>query len=74
MSINKRQADVYVVLTDIIQKFILTIVFTICFVIVLYYLITSDPEWAKTAPLAAIELALTGTVYKMATHFFPEKK
>lgn len=72
--ITKEQAQVYKVIADIIQKFILTIVFIIVFCFVMYFLLTSDPQWAKTAPLATVELALAGTVYKMATHFYPKKK
>lgn len=74
MSISREQANVYKIISDIIQKFILTIVFSAVFCVVMYYLIVSEPEWAKTTPLAAIELALSGTVYKLAGHFFPNKK
>jgi uncharacterized YccA/Bax inhibitor family protein len=71
MNIDKEKVEVYKVLADIIQKLMLTIVFSIVFCVVIYFLLTSDPEWAKTAPLAAIELALAGTVYVMVKHFYP---
>lgn len=74
MNITREQANVYKIISDIIQKFILTIVFSIVFCVVMYFLIISEAKWAKTAPLAIIELILSGTVYKLAGHFFPAKK
>lgn len=74
MKISRDQANVYKILSDIIQKFILTIVFIIVFCIVMYHLIFAEPTWAKTVPLAAIELALSMTIYKLVDHFYPIKK
>ncbi|WP_288438138.1 hypothetical protein [uncultured Chryseobacterium sp.] len=74
MNVTKDQANVYKILTDIILKFILTIVFILAFCAVMYYLLKAEPQWAKTAPLATIELVLSGTVYKMVDHFYPQKK
>lgn len=74
MNVSREQANVYKILTDIFLKFFLTIVFSIVFCVVMYFLLMADAVWSKTGPLAAIELALSGTVYKLAGHFFPTKK
>lgn len=74
MSIDKDKANVYKILSEIIQKCFLTFVLTVILCFVTYYLVTSEPEWAKTAPLATIEGVLTHTVYKMVSHFYPQKK
>lgn len=74
MSINKDQANVYKVLSEIIQKLFLTIVLTCILCVITYYLLTAEPKWAKTVPLGLIEAILTHTVYKMVAHFYPQKR
>ena len=71
--INKRQVDVYKALTDMVLKAIITLVLLCCFCVVLYFLLTSEPTWSKTAPLGAIDGAMAATFYKLIPHFFPDK-
>jgi|APHig6443717497_1056834.scaffolds.fasta_scaffold14166_3 hypothetical protein len=71
--ITKRQADVYKLLTDMILKAIIALVLLFCFCIVLFYLITSEPTWQKTAPLGIIDGMMAATFYKLIGHFFPDR-
>lgn len=70
--ITKRQVDVYEALTNIILKAIIAIVLLVCFCVVLYFLLTSEPTWQKTAPLATIDGLMGATFYKLIDHFFPK--
>jgi ABC-type iron transport system FetAB permease component len=72
MSINKRQADVFVIITNIILKSIVTIVTLVIYIWILVKLFEVEPKWEKTLPLGLIESILTYTIYKMYDHFFPK--
>lgn len=72
MNLSKRQADTYVILSNIILKFIVTIVSLAVFVIILYMFFNSDCNLESKIPLGIIEAILAGTLYKMFDHFFPK--
>lgn len=74
MSVSKRQIDVYKELVDMVLKAIIAIVLLVCFCIVLYFLLTSPPNWEKTAPLGLIETLMAGSFFKLMPHFFPSKE
>lgn len=72
MSITKKQADVFVTITNIILKSIVTIVTLILYVWILVKLFDVEPKWEKTLPLGLVESILTYTIYRMYEHFFPK--
>lgn len=72
MSINKRQADVYTIISNMILKCIVTLVSLGVFIWILFKFFNTDCNWENKIPLAAIELILAGTLYKMFDHFFPK--
>lgn len=74
MAITRRQIDVYKELVDMILKAIIALVLLVCFCIVLYFLLTSEPNWEKTAPLGIVEALMAGSFYKLMPHFFPDRK
>jgi hypothetical protein len=74
MSINKRQADVYVILTNLVLKSIVTLVTIAIYIWILIKLFDVEPKWEKTIPLGLVESILTYTLYRMYDHFFPKAK
>lgn len=72
MNLSKRQTDTYVILSNIILKFIVTIVSLGVFVTILYMFFNSECNLESKIPLGIIEAILAGTLYKMFDHFFPK--
>ena len=71
--ITRDQVNVYKELMDMIMKNIIAFVLLACFCVVLYFLLTSEPSWPKTAPLTAIEALMAGSFYKLMPHYFSSK-
>jgi hypothetical protein len=72
MSITKRQADIYTIVSNMILKSIVTIVSLAVFVWILIEFFNTECNWENKVPLAVIEVILSGTLYKMFDHFFPK--
>ena len=53
------------------MKFLLTIAAIVGFFIILGFLITAD-EWRIAAIAGVVEAILTGTIYQVIKHFFPD--
>jgi ABC-type bacteriocin/lantibiotic exporter with double-glycine peptidase domain len=66
MQIDPDKAEAYDVLSVVFGRLLLTIVLTICIVVVLVFLLL-HPNW----PMAALEMVLAGTCYQMVRFYFP---
>ncbi|OPB95902.1 hypothetical protein BAS10_09715 [Elizabethkingia meningoseptica] len=73
MNVSKEQAKVYLILTNIILKFISAIVFLAVFIWITYSLLNAPPTWEKTLPITILDTILAGTVYQLSRHFFPTR-
>ena len=70
----KDKSKVYVVIGNLILKFLFGIAIIVGFFIILGHLLSSEPEWAKTVPYSVLEGILARTMYQATKHYFPSEK
>jgi hypothetical protein len=74
MPINERKIRVYTLFNNLIWKIVFSFIFLIAFIVVLtlliYFCFTSS-KLSTTAPLAALDAVLGGTLYQVVKHYFP---
>ncbi|HVD99080.1 MAG TPA: hypothetical protein VNB90_12810 [Cytophagaceae bacterium] len=68
--ITQEKVKVYEIIVNMTLKCICTLVSLGILIVVVYQMIRVEP-WQSKAVYAAFSAVLTGTVYKVFTHFFP---
>lgn len=67
--ITERKANVYRVILDMFWQSVFSGVSAVAFCLILRKLL-QDPSW----PVAAVEMFLTGTMYRVFGYYFPNKQ